>query len=392
MTLYRAPSGARVFGAGTVQWAWGLDSSHDRGSTAADARMQQATVNVFADMGVQPSTLMAGMAPATASTDASAPASAITSPAPNASITPGSQVTVSGTATDTGGGVVGGVEVSTDNGQTWHPATGRGTWTYTWNASASGTATIRSRAVDDSGNMESPGPGVTVTVGTASQSCPCSIWGPGAVPARPAETTDNNAVEIGVKFRSSTAGRVSAIRFYKGSSNTGTHVGHLWTRTGTLLATATFTNETASGWQEARLSTAVEITPGTTYIASYHAPNGNYATNLDGFAAAGVDSPPLRALRDGEDGGNGLYGYGPSGTFPNGTYRSENYWVDVVLETGADRPRRPSTSVSPGRAASGIAATANVTATFSEPVEPDALSPRPRSRCATRPARSSRRR
>ena len=54
MTLYRAASGARVFGAGTVQWAWGLDANHDRGSAAADARMQQATLNLFADMGAQP--------------------------------------------------------------------------------------------------------------------------------------------------------------------------------------------------------------------------------------------------------------------------------------------------------------------------------------------------
>ena len=29
LTLYRAPSGALVFGAGTVQWAWGLDDVHD---------------------------------------------------------------------------------------------------------------------------------------------------------------------------------------------------------------------------------------------------------------------------------------------------------------------------------------------------------------------------
>ena len=31
LTLYRAPSGALVFGAGTVQWSWGLDKEHDRG-------------------------------------------------------------------------------------------------------------------------------------------------------------------------------------------------------------------------------------------------------------------------------------------------------------------------------------------------------------------------
>src|SRR5262249_50279930 len=43
LTLYRHSSGALVFGAGTVQWPWGLDSSHDRGSAAPSLDMQQAT-------------------------------------------------------------------------------------------------------------------------------------------------------------------------------------------------------------------------------------------------------------------------------------------------------------------------------------------------------------
>jgi hypothetical protein len=29
-TLYRHAGGALVFGAGTVQWSWGLDATHDR--------------------------------------------------------------------------------------------------------------------------------------------------------------------------------------------------------------------------------------------------------------------------------------------------------------------------------------------------------------------------
>ena len=33
LTLYRAPSGALVFGAGTIQWSWGLDGNHDRGGS-----------------------------------------------------------------------------------------------------------------------------------------------------------------------------------------------------------------------------------------------------------------------------------------------------------------------------------------------------------------------
>ncbi len=69
LTLYRDTNGAGpdalVFGAGTVQWPWGLDAQHDRGSSPPDASMQQATVNLLADMGVQPGSLQGGLATAT---------------------------------------------------------------------------------------------------------------------------------------------------------------------------------------------------------------------------------------------------------------------------------------------------------------------------------------
>jgi hypothetical protein len=39
-------------------------------------------------------------------------------------------------------------------------------------------------------------------------------------------------VELGVKFQSSVAGTITAIRFYKGPQNTGTHVGNLWSAAG----------------------------------------------------------------------------------------------------------------------------------------------------------------
>ena len=47
LTLYRHSSGALVFGAGTVQWSWGLDAVHDCSGAPADPRMQQATVNLL---------------------------------------------------------------------------------------------------------------------------------------------------------------------------------------------------------------------------------------------------------------------------------------------------------------------------------------------------------
>src|SRR5439155_12882344 len=70
LTLYRHSSGALVFGAGTIRWPWGLDANHDgTGGQAASTGMRQATVNLFADMGVQPATLTGGLVAATASTD-----------------------------------------------------------------------------------------------------------------------------------------------------------------------------------------------------------------------------------------------------------------------------------------------------------------------------------
>jgi hypothetical protein len=160
MTMYRARSGALVFGAGTVQWAWGLDENHDRGSAPADPDMRQATVNLLADMHAQPATLQSGLTPETASTDTIAPRSTITSQVPS-SVTPGQQVTIAGTAADTGGGHVAGVEVSVDGGATWHPAVGRENWVYIWIPTASGHPNVLSRAVDDSGNLGPPPPGAT---------------------------------------------------------------------------------------------------------------------------------------------------------------------------------------------------------------------------------------
>ena len=80
LSLYRDDSGALVFGAGTVQWSWGLDGNHDLGSDDPDPNMQQATVNLFADMGVQPGNLQSDLQPATASDDETAPTSTIISP------------------------------------------------------------------------------------------------------------------------------------------------------------------------------------------------------------------------------------------------------------------------------------------------------------------------
>ncbi|MGH2944191.1 MAG: DUF4082 domain-containing protein, partial [Solirubrobacteraceae bacterium] len=131
-------------------------------------------------------------------------------------------------------------------------------------------------------------------------------------------------------FRSDTSGTVTGIRFYKSAANTGTHVGSLWSSTGTLLARVTFTGESASGWQKAAFSTPVAITAGTTYVASYLAPNGRYSADSGAFATTGTDNVPLHALANPLS-ANGVYAYSTTSTFPASTFNATNYWVDVLF-------------------------------------------------------------
>ena len=365
MSLYRAPSGALVFGAGTVQWSWGLDGQHDEGSSTEDRNVQQATVNLLADMGAQPATLQAGLVAASASADRTAPTVVITSSA--ASVTGPGTRTVSGTATDAGGGVVGTVEVSTDGGSTWRRATGRESWSYTFTAPA-GTPAIRVRAADDSANLSAP-----AALGTPLTACPaglaCSSIFSQTVTGT--QDADPSAVELGVKFRSDVPGQIVGIRFFKTSGNTGAHTGSLWSSTGQRLATVTFAAESASGWQEAAFSAPVTIQPGTTYVASYHTNTGRYATGTS-FAAAGVDAAPLHALREGVDGPNGVYAYGAGNVFPTNTWQSANYLVDVLFTSTAPADTAPPTvtATTPAADAAGASIDADITATFSEPIDP----------------------
>ncbi|MGH7498813.1 MAG: N,N-dimethylformamidase beta subunit family domain-containing protein, partial [Gemmatimonadales bacterium] len=315
LSLYRAPSGALVFGAGTVQWSWGLDvtnawsRSGPEVGTDPDPTMQQATVNLMADMGAQPATLESGLIATPGSTDTTPPSATVSSPAAGANLSDGKTVTISGTASDAGG-VVAAVEVSTDGGSTWHAASGTSSWTYAWSVHGSPSATVEARAIDDSGNIGGPSAGKTVTV-----SCPCSVFGE-TVPPVP-DAGDGSSLELGVKFRSDVAGQITGIRFYKSAANTGTHVGSLWSSTGTLLAQATFGGETASGWQQVTFPSPVAIQAGTTYVAGYFAPKGHYAASesaLNHPPAVGpdnLDSPPLHILPD-KGNGNGLYQYGQS--------------------------------------------------------------------------------
>lgn len=208
----------------------------------------------------------------------------------------------------------------------------------------------------------------------ASPTCPCTVFAPTATPGT-VDSGDGNSVNLGLRFYSDTDGWIDGVRFYKAADNLGTHVGSLWTADGSLLAQATFSNESASGWQQVNFSTPVHITAQTNYIVSYFAPQGNYSDDPGYFATTGVDNSPLHAPADTSSDPNGVFAYSPAPAFPGNTFNGTNYWVDAVFDTNAPTgPSSPpanavtttlfSSSTTPGVVDAGDASSVDLGVTF----------------------------
>ena len=182
------------------------------------------------------------------------------------------------------------------------------------------------------------------------------------------DAADTSAVNLGVQFRASSDGTITGVRFYKEPDNTGAHTGSLWTSAGTLLATGTFSGESASGWQELDFSTPVPVTAGTTYVASYHTDAGHYAITSNGLSSA-VTNGPLTALA-----GGGVYAYGSGNVFPSNSFNASNYWVDVVYTHSSGATPPVVSGVTPDDGSSGNPVSTDPTATFSQAVVPSTVS------------------
>ena len=204
---------------------------------------------------------------------------------------------------------------------------------------------------------------------TAGTTCPCTLFGTTQVPGT-TDSGDGGSVELGVSFTAAVDGQVTGVRFYKSSLNIGTHVGNLWSASGQLLATGMFTGESASGWQTLTFPAPVAISAGTTYVASYYAPNGHYAASGQ-FFAGGYSNGLLQASS-----ANGLYRYGSASGFPTDSYGATNYWVDPIFNTGTPPDVTPPTvsATSPISGATSQPASTNVRATFSEPIDSSTVS------------------
>jgi hypothetical protein len=192
-----------------------------------------------------------------------------------------------------------------------------------------------------------------------------SFWQNSSIP-RMTQVTSTASVTLGLKFYSDVAGSATGVRFYKGSRNTGTHVGALWTSTGTKLASVNFSGETASGWQQANFSSPVNITANTTYVISYTAPYGAHAhdqyyswVNLNASVLHVAGSAP------------GVYTYGSGVLFPKSAYNNSNYWVDVIFKSGTTTPTQPPPTYNISGKVSGASATLTLSGAASRSTSTD---------------------
>jgi hypothetical protein len=152
--------------------------------------------------------------------------------------------------------------------------------------------------------------------------------------------------ELGVKFKSSAAGYIIGVRFYKQYHDSATHTGELYSAAGVRLAQAKFTSETAGGWQVVQFTTPVAITANTIYTAAYFSSKGDYTEDNNYFLNNSVTNGSLTAIADGTNGasgtdpgnGQGTFKYTASPAFPNQLFKSANYWVDAIYSATAPIP------------------------------------------------------
>jgi Domain of unknown function (DUF4082) len=150
----------------------------------------------------------------------------------------------------------------------------------------------------------------------------------------PNHDPDLFAITVGLKFFTQIPTVVTGAKFYKTVGMTGTHVGLLYDNTGTLVATANFASETASGWQEQAFTPQVALPANTTYMIAVFMPDGEYNStvhDLDAniqhgalIAPAGTGPLPNGLFA------KALFAAGPQ--MPNAGFNNTNYWVDAAVK------------------------------------------------------------
>lgn len=153
---------------------------------------------------------------------------------------------------------------------------------------------------------------------------------------KPSTLESDQAVTVGLVFRSKVEGFITHVRVYKSTAaDNSTYALAIWTSTGEQLTTQTYEASGPAGWKRVALVEPVRIEPNVNYLASVYLPLGKYGSRSYMFTADRVRGN-LTAPSSTRAGGNMRYKYGAAQSFPTLNYRSTSYYVDVVF-----KPRSP---------------------------------------------------
>jgi hypothetical protein len=212
----------------------------------------------------------------------------------------------------------------------------------------------------------------------ATPPCPCTVFTPQTPAVAPALYNEAGGIEVGMRFKVSQPGYISGARFYKVAGMAGVHTASIWSSLGNRLATATFSSESAAGWQEISFA-PIAVTTGPAYTVSVFMADGNYAASSNYFNVPIVNEP-LSAPQDGQawDGlghsNQGVYDASGVSAYPNGSFNATNYWVDTVYVSSTSQMAPTVTAKYPAAGATNVTVSDAVTATFDKSLNPSTVS------------------
>ena len=298
--------------------------------------------------------------PDTGPADTTPPTVAIT--APGSGSTVGGTVTLSATASDNIG--VAGVQFQVD-GANVGSEIATAPYSVSWNSGAvtNGPHTVTAIARDGAGNTTPASIGVTVSNGGTPPPGQQTLL---TTQVPDGEFRDGGGItyELGLKLRSDVAGQITALRYWKASLENGPHIGRVWTAAGQLLATVTFTNETAVGWQQQALATPIAIAAQADYVVTVSTgANGYYVSAVLPGATFAVIVTNGHLTTSGVNAGR----YGPLGSAaPNPS--EGNYFRDIVFvpDTGPADTTPPTVAITAPGSGSTVGGTVTLSATASD--------------------------
>jgi hypothetical protein len=184
-------------------------------------------------------------------------------------------------------------------------------------------------------------------------------------------------IEVGFKFTVERSGYITGVRFYKVAGMSGVHTASLWDSLGNRLATATFTSESAAGWQEISFA-PIAVVANRPYIASVFMADGHYVATPAYFTSV-ITNTPFVVPRDGDawDGaghqGQGVFDTSGASAYPISSFNANNYWVDTVYVSTPSTAAPLVTSQYPAADATVVAVSDAVTATFDKRLDPSTV-------------------